>query len=113
MRRTQGEYDLIADFVTCIRALFKRLSPPWKLEEQLNYAHRNVAMFANRCSSSRDIHNFASLKSLATRVELGYEAMMQYRALPMPEESIFPDLAYRPPRTIGKKLAIAVAVLLR
>lgn len=110
MRRTQGEYELIADFVTCIRALFKRLSPPWRLEEQLNYAHRNMLPCLQITVHRREIYNFASLKSLTTRVELGYEAMTQYRALPTPDESIFPDLAYRPPRTIGKKPAtIAIA----
>lgn len=46
----------------------------------------------------RNIYDFASLEDAATRVERSYEALTQYRASPLPEQSIFPDLAYRPPR---------------
>lgn len=42
LRRTQGEGEAVADYLTCMQALFDRLSPPWSLAEQLNYAHRNM-----------------------------------------------------------------------
>jgi len=110
MRRTQGEHELIADYLACIRALFDRLSPPWSLEEQLNYAHRNMLprlqISVHRCN----VYDFASLEYAATRVERSYDALAQYRPPPTPDQSIFPDLAYRPPRKIAKvPTAVAAA----
>jgi len=41
-RRTQGEHETAVDYLTCLRALLSRMTPPWPLEEQLNFAHRNM-----------------------------------------------------------------------
>lgn len=98
MRRTQEDHEPIADSLTCIRALFERLNPPWSLEEQLNYAHRNMLPRLQIAVHRRDIYDFYSLENLATRVERSYDAVNHYQAPPSPEQSIFPDLAYRPPR---------------
>ncbi|EFN60198.1 hypothetical protein EAG_06206, partial [Camponotus floridanus] len=69
MRRTQGEHEPIADFITCIRALFDRLSPPWSLDEQLNYAHRNMLPRLQISVPRRNVYDFASLEDAATRIE--------------------------------------------
>jgi len=107
MRRTQGEHETISDFLMCLQALFDRLSPPWSLEEQLNYAHRNMLprlQIAVRRDSFRD---FETLEYTAARVEQSFEAAKQYRALPAADQSIFPDLAYRPPKK-GPRTTVAV-----
>ncbi|XP_029163431.1 uncharacterized protein LOC114934886 [Nylanderia fulva] len=109
-RRTQGEYESIADFLTCIRAMFERLSPPWSLEEQLNQAHRNMLPRLQIVVQRRDFYDFASLESQATRVEQGYEAASRYRAPPPPEQMIFPDLAYRAPPKSSKKTPAVAAI---
>lgn len=58
----------------------------------------------------RTIYDFASLEDAATRVERSYETLTRYRTSPPPEQSIFPDLAYRPPRKSAKgPTAIAAA----
>jgi hypothetical protein len=41
-RRTQGEHESAADYLTCLRVLLSWISPPWTLAEQLNVAHRNM-----------------------------------------------------------------------
>jgi len=42
MRKTQGEHESVADFLTCLRAMFDRLSPPWTESEQVSSAFRNL-----------------------------------------------------------------------
>ncbi|EFN78617.1 hypothetical protein EAI_04854, partial [Harpegnathos saltator] len=42
LRRTQGEHEPVADYLTCMRGLFGRLDPPWSEVELMNYAHRNM-----------------------------------------------------------------------
>ena len=108
IRRTQGEREPVADYLTCMRALFERLDTPWTLDEQLNYTHRNMLPRLRVSVPRRTVYDFASLETSATLAEESYEAVNTYRAPPKPEQSVCPDLAYRPPRK-ESKASIAVA----
>lgn len=80
-----------------MRGLFRRLNPPWSLPEQLNYAYRNLLPRFRVAIHREDFANFGALELYARRVEKNYEAASQYRPPPLPEHSVCPDLAYRPP----------------
>ncbi|EFN71278.1 hypothetical protein EAG_11517, partial [Camponotus floridanus] len=60
-RRTQGEYETAADYLTCLRALLSRMTPPWPLEEQLNFAHRNMLPRLQIAIRQQEFRDFATL----------------------------------------------------
>lgn len=67
-RRTQ-EHESAADYFTCLRALLSRLSPPWQMAEQLNFAHENMLPRIQLAIRHHDFADFATLEYLATRLE--------------------------------------------
>jgi len=107
LRRTQGEHESVADYLTCMQALFDRLSPPWSLAEQLNYAHRNMLPRLQVAVRRDEIRSFASLEIMASRIEVSHEAATRYRAPPPPERSLFPELAYRSPKKTARATVAA------
>lgn len=96
-RRTQGEHEPVADYISCMLALFDRLSPPWTLYEQLEYAHRNMLPRLQVAVLRDNVTDFETLELLARRVERSYNIAKTYRAPPLPEQSLCPELAYQPP----------------
>ncbi|XP_025270381.1 uncharacterized protein LOC112639720 [Camponotus floridanus] len=104
-RRTQGEYEIAADYLTCLRALLSRMSPPWALEEQLNFAHRNMLPRMQIAIRRQEFRDFATLENLATRMERSLQAEKHYRPPLPPEQSLFPDLAYHAPKNKNKNAA--------
>ena len=62
-----------------------------------------------------EIEALDTLEYFATRAESNYHEAASYRAPPVPEKSLFPDLAYRPSRkaNLNEKLNETVAVLNR
>ena len=109
MRRTQGEHESVADFLTCMQGMFDRLSPPWRLEEQLNYARRNMLPRLQIAVHRQDFRDFETLEYLATRIEQSYDAAKHYRAPPSADRSVLPDLAYRPPKK--ERISVATAAV--
>ncbi|XP_011859141.1 PREDICTED: uncharacterized protein LOC105556658 [Vollenhovia emeryi] len=110
MKRTQGEQEAVADYLTCLAAMFDRLTPPWPLEEQLNHALRNMLSRVQLAIHREEVRDFRALEQLATRYERACLAAKHYRAPPTPENSLFPDLAYRPPKKNTRIAAAAAAV---
>ncbi|EFN88524.1 hypothetical protein EAI_13201, partial [Harpegnathos saltator] len=64
MRRTQGEHEPVADYLTCILGLFGRLDPPWGEVEQLNYAYRNMLPRLQVAVHRDDFEDFDALERL-------------------------------------------------
>ncbi|XP_024947127.1 uncharacterized protein LOC112495318, partial [Cephus cinctus] len=94
-RRTQGKNEPIADYLTCIRAMFRRLDPPWTDQEQVAYAHRNLLPRYQVAISPRDATDMRTLTSIAKCVERTFSLSRQYREPPSPDQSLLPALAYR------------------
>jgi len=95
-QRTQGEHESVVDYLTCLHALFSRMSSPWPLVEQLNFAHQNMLSRLQIAIHRTEFVDFSTLEYLATRIERSFLAEKNYRP-PLPsEQSIFPDLAYYP-----------------
>ncbi|XP_011859224.1 PREDICTED: uncharacterized protein LOC105556732 [Vollenhovia emeryi] len=98
MRRTQGEQESVADYLTCLRAMFDRLSPPWSEAEHVSYAFRNMLPRLQIAVRRDEVEDLEALEYVAARVEGSHQMALRYRAPPTPEKSLFPDLAYRAPR---------------
>jgi len=109
-RRTQGEFESTVDYLTCLRALFSRMSPPWPLAEQLNFAHRNMLPRLQIAIRRTEFADFSTLEYLATRVERSFLAEKNYRPPLPPEQSIFPDLAYHAPKGKAKNPATVATI---
>jgi len=109
-RRTQGEHEAAVDFLTCLRALFSRMTPPWSVAEQLNLAHRNMLPRLQIAIRRTEFADFPTLEYLATRVERSFLAEKNYRPPLPPEQSAFPDLAYHAPKGKTKAPATVATV---
>lgn len=107
-RRTQGEHEPFAEYLTSMHALFDRLEPPWSLREQLDCVHRNMLPKFQIAVNREDVRDFETMERRVTSVERGHEASRNYRAPPAAERSLFPDLAYRP-RKDPRHSAVAAA----
>lgn len=110
MRRTQGEQEPAVDYLTCLRSLLSRIEPPWSLSEQLSLAYRNLLPKLQLCIRRHEFFDFSMLEELTTRIERTYMAQQSYRPPVAPELSLFPDLAYHPPKTKSKSVATVGAV---
>lgn len=108
-RRTQGENEPVADFITCMMGLFSRLVPAWSVKEQLDYTHRNMLPRLQVAVHRDDFIELDGLELLARRVERSYAAAQYYRAPPLPENSLCPDLAYRPPPRPSRTAVVMTA----
>lgn len=81
MRRTQGDHEPIADFLTCIRLFIRATESPIESRGTIKLRELGceyAAALTNRCTPARHIR--FSLENLAARVERSYEAMNQYHA---------------------------------
>ena len=106
--RTQGLDEPVADYLTCIRTLLRRLSPPLTEEEQVSYAHRNMLPKLQLTIHRSEIVSVDHLEQLAIQLEKGHRASRSYSPPPPPERALLPGLAYRDPRrsTRGTRLAM-------
>ncbi|KAL6421184.1 hypothetical protein ACFW04_013737 [Cataglyphis niger] len=101
-RRTQGEQESVADYLTCLRAMYDRLSSPWSATEQISYAFRNMLPRLQIAMRREEVDDLDALEDLATRIEASHQLAQRYRAPPTPDKSLFPDLAYRSPRYVNR-----------
>ncbi|KAL6419699.1 hypothetical protein ACFW04_011264 [Cataglyphis niger] len=101
-RRTQGEQESVADYLTCLRAMYDRLSPPWSAAEQISYALRNMLPRLQIAMRREEVDDLDALEDLATRIEASHQLAQRYRAPPTPDKSLFPDLAYRSPHCMNR-----------
>ena len=97
-RRTQGEKESVADYLTCMQALFTRVVPRLSEVEEVSYAHRNLLPRIHLAIRRSDVLDFQHLEVLASSVEKSHRVARGYRPPPTPERSLLPDLAYHEPR---------------
>ncbi|XP_071569963.1 uncharacterized protein [Temnothorax nylanderi] len=102
MRRTQGEQESVTDYLTCLKTLFDRLSPPWREEEKVGYAHRHMLPHLQTQIHRDSVQDMDALELWAARAEASCRAAQNYCAPPPPEYSFFPDLAYRTPKCANR-----------
>ena len=85
--------------MTCMRAIFDRLIPRLPPSEEVSYAHRNLLPRLHLNIRRADVVDFVHLELLEMVAEKNYTVARNYRPPPPPERSLFPELAYREPKT--------------
>lgn len=96
-RRTQGEHESVADYLTCMLALFDRVSPRLSESDEISYAHRNLLPRLHLTIQRSTIRSYAQLETVAVAAEKAFRVARAFRPPPRPERSLLPDLAYRDP----------------
>lgn len=72
MKHTQEELESVADYLTCLRVMFDRLSPPWSEAEQVSYAFRNMLPRLQIAVYRNEVEDLEALEYVATRVEISH-----------------------------------------
>ncbi|XP_066596240.1 uncharacterized protein [Prorops nasuta] len=105
-QRTQAEDEPVDHYLTCIRVLLERVSPPMSEEEWIIWAHTNMLPRIQALIDINNIISFDALESRAIQIESSLARQSRYRAPPLPEHSLFPDLAFgRPARRTRTAMA--------
>ena len=94
-RRTQGERERVADYLTCMTSLFDRVIPGLFEWEEVSYAHRNLLPRLHLAVHRADVLEFVHLEVLATAAEKNYRVDGSFRPPPPADRSLIPNLAYR------------------
>lgn len=99
IRRTQGEDEDIIDFLTCIRALLDRVKPRLSTAQKLDQVHRNLLPSVQHAIPRQNFQSFLEFEDLAVRLQTTYDAERYYQPPPPPNQSAFPEYAYRSSRS--------------
>lgn len=98
-RRTQGEDEPVADYLTCMRGLFARTRPPWGEYEKIDCAYQNLLPYLQLSINAYEVYTLDELETVAVQRERVKTTVKLFRPPPTPENSIYADLAYRNPRS--------------
>ena len=93
--RVQGSDERISDFLVCLQSLYLKFQRPVTLSEQMDRAYRNMKPELRRAIRRFEFNDYNSLMTLAKEVERTSVPRGEARIPPNPEESLFPELAYR------------------
>ena len=94
--RTQGEDEVVRNYITCLIAIVRKISPPPSLEQQLDQLHRNLRPQLQAMVRRTDFRTVEGLLELAVDAEQALENSKTYRPPPPPAENLLPEMAYRP-----------------
>ena len=100
-RRTQGERESVSDYLTCMKAMFDKLTPPLTESEEIRYAHRNLLPRIHLAIHRANARSFEQLQYLDMNAEKGYRVATAYRHPPTLDRSLLTELAYYEPRSRG------------
>ena len=95
------ERESVSDYLTCMRAMFDKLTPPLTESEEISYTHRNLLPRLHLAIHRADARSFVQLEYMAMNAEKGYRVAKAYRPPPNPDRSLLPELAYYEPRSRG------------
>lgn len=94
--RTQGPWETVTNYLTCIRGLLHRMTRPYSLEDQLDLAFENLRPDIREYLDREKITSFRELARVATAWERNLALSRDYRPPPAPEDSFMPELACQP-----------------
>ncbi|XP_046589428.1 uncharacterized protein LOC124293253 [Neodiprion lecontei] len=75
-KRTQGENEPVADYLTYMRAYFDRLSPGFSHDEEMDYAYRNLLPRFQVLIRRRDLEDLDDLEDTARQLEMSFAATL-------------------------------------
>ena len=97
--RTQGADEAVRDYITCLIAIIRKISPPPSLEQQLDQLHRNLRPQLQGMVRRTDFKTVEDLLELAVDAEQTLENAKTFRPPPPPGAALLPEMAYKPPQS--------------
>ena len=94
--RTQGADEAVRDYITCLVAIIRKISPPPSLEQQLDQLHRNLRPQLQAMVRRTDFNTVEGLLELAVDAEQTLENAKTFRPPPLPGAALLPEMAYNP-----------------
>ena len=107
--RTQGEKESTKDYITQLKAVMLRMSPRPSLQKMLDLLYRNMLPCMKERIRRTEFNTVEELVDRAKAVEEMIEETKTYRPPPKPENSLLPELAYRPPAKKTEETSTTVA----
>ena len=93
--RVQGAVERISDFLVCLQGLYLKFLRLVTIKEQMDTAYRNMKPELRQASRRFEFSDYNGLMTLAKEVERTAVPEGEVRTAPKPDESLFPELAYR------------------
>ena len=85
------------DYITCLIAINRKISPAPTLEQQLDQLHRNLRPQLQAMVRRTEFNTVEGLLELAVDTEQMLENSRTYRPPPQPAATLLPEMAYKPP----------------
>ena len=92
--RTQGEDELVRDYITCLLVIIRKMEPMPGLETQLDMLHRTLRPGLQRLVRRADFRDIDELQEMAREAELTLKMEKTFRPPPPPELTMLPVAAY-------------------
>ena len=86
--RAQGTDEPVRDYITCLVATVRKLSPPPSTEQQLDLLHRNLKPQIQAMVRRAEVFAVEDLLYLTVEVEQTVEYTKTYRPPPSPESTL-------------------------
>ena len=88
------------DYITCLIAIIRKISPPPSLDQQLDQLHRNLQPQLQAMVRRMEFDSVEGLLELAVDAEQTVENSKTFRPPPPPTAALLPEMAYNPlPKT--------------
>ena len=94
--RTQGADEAVRDYITCLIAIIRKLSPPPSLEQQLDQLHRNLRPQLQAMVRRTEFSTVEGLLELAVDAEQTLKNAKTFRPPVLPGPALLPEMAYKP-----------------
>ena len=94
--RTQGADEAVRDYITCLIAILRKMSPAPSQEQQLDQLHRNLRPQLQAMVRRTDFNSVEGLLELAVEAEQTLENAKTFRPPPLPSSTLLPEMAYKP-----------------
>ena len=101
--RTQGDGEPVRDYITCLVAIMRKMSPPLALSQQLDYLHRNLKPPLQAMIRRAEFRTVEELLDLALESEQTLENSRLFRPPPLPASALLPEMAYNPDDSQSRK----------
>ena len=96
-RRTQGEEEPFEDFITNLNILINKLNERFDDRHMLEFAYNDMLPLYGLQICLDEVRDIEKLIDRVRNLEMAEEARRKYRPPPLPENSLVPSAAYKPP----------------
>ena len=110
LARTQGEGELVRDYIINLQSYLQKIDPPVTEEQQVDLMVRNMQPALAKLIRRDEAKSVKDLMSRATEIERADIDAKYFRPPPSPAKSILPHLAWGPKKSVGPPRTQVAAV---